>query len=187
MKAPKGQFNSFGKYKYRSCEDIVEAVKPLLTEHGLALVMSDSIVETGGRVYVHATAIVSDGDKGFLPQALLEEENKKGMDGSQVTGAASSYARKYALNGLFCIDDGKDSDSTNTHGRTASAKPKATTTQTTQAKPVAATRDTMDKAVAFIQNSKKSTASIRHVRGEVHLHTRSGFRVARDSQQDRRS
>lgn len=154
LKAPKGQFNSFGKYKYRSCEDIVEAVKPLLTEHGLALVMSDSIVETGGRVYVHATAIVSDGDKEVSASGFArEEENKKGMDGSQVTGAASSYARKYALNGLFCIDDGKDSDSTNTHGRTASAKPKATTTQTTQAKPVA-DEDTMDKAVAFIQNSK---------------------------------
>ncbi len=154
LKAPKGQFNSFGKYKYRSCEDIVEAVKPLLTEYGLALVMSDSIVETGGRVYVHATAIVSDGDKEVSASGFArEEENKKGMDGSQVTGAASSYARKYALNGLFCIDDGKDSDSTNTHGRNAPAKPKATTTQTTQDKPIA-DEDTMDKAVAFIQNSK---------------------------------
>ena len=76
LKAPKGQFNSFGKYKYRSCEDIVEAVKPLLTEHGLALVMSDSIVETGGRVYVHANAIVSDGEERCPPQALLAEERE---------------------------------------------------------------------------------------------------------------
>ena len=156
LKAPKGQFNSFGKYKYRSCEDIVESLKPLLTEHGLALVMSDTMVETGGRVYVHATAVVSDGEGEISASGFArEEENKKGMDGSQVTGAASSYARKYALNGLFCIDDGNDSDSTNTHGRTSAPKASA------PAKPVAkveskpkADEETMDKAVAFIQNSK---------------------------------
>lgn len=155
LKAPKGQFNSFGKYKYRSCEDIVEAVKPLLTEHGLALVMSDSIVETGGRVYVHANAIVSDGEKEVSASGFArEEENKKGMDGSQVTGAASSYARKYALNGLFCIDDGKDSDSTNTHGRaTASTQKKQATSQSKTSKPKADEK-VMDQAVAFIQNSK---------------------------------
>ena len=155
LKAPKGQFNSFGKYKYRSCEDIVEAVKPLLTEHGLALVMSDSIVETGGRVYVHANAIVSDGEREVSASGFArEEENKKGMDGSQVTGAASSYARKYALNGLFCIDDGKDSDSTNTHGRaTAPAQKKQATSQSKTSKPKADEK-VMDQAVAFIQNSK---------------------------------
>jgi|TARA_R100000479_G_scaffold155010_2_gene91136 hypothetical protein len=155
LKAPKGQFNSFGKYKYRSCEDIVEAVKPLLTEHGLALVMSDSIVETGGRVYVHANAIVSDGEREVSASGFArEEENKKGMDGSQVTGAASSYARKYALNGLFCIDDGKDSDSTNTHGRaTASTQKKQATSQSKTSKPKADEK-VMDQAVAFIQNSK---------------------------------
>lgn len=158
LKAPKGQFNSFGKYRYRSCEDIVESVKPLLTEHGLALVMTDSIVETGGRVYVHATAIVSDGETEVSASGFArEEENKKGMDGSQVTGAASSYARKYALNGLFCIDDGKDSDSTNTHNKTNVSKPttksKAKSKSEEKSKPKA-DEETMDKAVAFIQNSK---------------------------------
>ena len=158
LKAPKGQFNSFGKYKYRSCEDIVEAVKPLLIEHGLALVMSDSIVETGGRVYVHATAIVSDGETEVSASGFArEEENKKGMDGSQVTGAASSYARKYALNGLFCIDDGKDSDSTNTHNKTNVSKPTTTSKAKAKSKEESkpkADEQTMDKAVAFIQNSK---------------------------------
>jgi len=156
LKAPKGQFNSFGKYKYRSCEDIVEAVKPLLTEHGLALVMSDTIVETGGRVYVHATAIVSDGESEVAASGFArEEENKKGMDGSQVTGAASSYARKYALNGLFCIDDGKDSDSTNTHGK-QTYKPERITAPNVENGKIKPEVDdeTMDKAIAFIQNSK---------------------------------
>ena len=155
LKAPKGQFNSFGKYKYRSCEDIVESVKPLLTQHGLALVMSDSIVETGGRVYVHATVTVTDGETEVSASGFArEEENKKGMDGSQVTGAASSYARKYALNGLFCIDDGKDSDATNTHGKkTHTPKAPAAVMEDSKIK-LTADDATMDKAVAFIQNSK---------------------------------
>ena len=155
LKAPKGQFNSFGKYKYRSCEDIVESVKPLLKEHGLALVMSDSIVETGGRVYVQATVTVSDGDTEVSASGFArEEENKKGMDGSQVTGAASSYARKYALNGLFCIDDGKDSDATNTHG--SYTKPERITAPPVENGKIKPQVDdeTMEKAIAFIQNSK---------------------------------
>lgn len=155
LKAPKGQFNSFGKYKYRSCEDIVESVKPLLTEHGLALVMSDTIVETGGRVYVQATVTISDGDAEVSASGFArEEENKKGMDGSQVTGAASSYARKYALNGLFCIDDGKDSDATNTHGKyTKPERVTAPPVKDGKIKPQV-DEETMNKAVAFIQNSK---------------------------------
>tara|TARA_R100001510_G_scaffold34859_1_gene31366 strand:+ start:533 stop:1165 length:633 start_codon:yes stop_codon:yes gene_type:complete len=155
LKAPKGQFNSFGKYKYRSCEDIVESVKPLLTQHGLALVMSDSIVETGGRVYVHATVTVTDGETEVSASGFArEEENKKGMDGSQVTGAASSYARKYALNGLFCIDDGKDSDATNTHGKYT--KPERITAPPVKDGKIKPQVDdeTMEKAIAFIQNSK---------------------------------
>ena len=120
LKAPKGQTNNFGKYKYRSAEDILEAVKPLTTEHGLILTLSDEIVEVSGRIYVKATARLTDGEAELKTTAFArEEETKKGMDGSQVTGASSSYARKYALNGLFCIDDTKDSDSTNTHGRSA--------------------------------------------------------------------
>ncbi len=111
LKVPKNQFNSFGKYKYRSCEDIVEAVKKLNVEHGLLLTLSDEIVCVGTRVYVKATALLTDGKTEIQVFAYArEEETKKGMDGSQITGTASSYARKYALNGLYCIDDTKDSD-----------------------------------------------------------------------------
>ena len=114
IKAPKGQFNNFGKYKYRSCEDIVEAVKPVINQLGFYLTLSDEIVEIGGRFYVKATATISNGAESYSSVAFArEEESKKGMDGSQVTGASSSYARKYALNGLFAIDDTKDSDATN--------------------------------------------------------------------------
>lgn len=117
LKAPKGQYNSFGKYKYRSCEDIVESVKPLLKQNGLLLTLTDEIVNIGERFYVKATAEVIDTKDGGIVSVSAyarEEETKKGMDGSQVTGASSSYARKYALNGMFAIDDTKDSDSTNT-------------------------------------------------------------------------
>lgn len=136
LKAPKGQYNSFGKYKYRSCEDILEALKPVLDKLKLTLFISDEIVEVGGsyklekkdetvetvgRKYVKATIVLVNIEK---PDEIIEtsalareEETKKGMDGSQITGASSSYARKYALNGMFMIDDTKDSDSTNTHGK----------------------------------------------------------------------
>ena len=110
LKAPKGQFNGFGKYKYRSCEDIVEAVKPLLDKHGLALVISDEIQLIGDRYYVKATAQII-GEETYTATAYAREPaEKKGMDASQITGMASSYARKYALNGLFAIDDTKDAD-----------------------------------------------------------------------------
>ena len=116
VKAPKGNFNSFGKYKYRSAEDIVEAVKPVINPLGFWLVLTDEIVEIGGRIYVKSTATLSNGSLHYATQAFArEEEVKKGMDGSQVTGAASSYARKYALNGLFAIDDTKDADAINEH------------------------------------------------------------------------
>ena len=117
LKAPKGQYNSFGKYKYRSCEDIVESVKPLLKQNGLLLTLNDELVLVGDRFYVKATATIIDTAEGKSISVCAyarEEETKKGMDGSQVTGASSSYARKYALNGIFAIDDTKDSDSTNT-------------------------------------------------------------------------
>lgn len=111
LKAPKGQKNSFGGYRYRSCEDILEAVKPLLKREGLVLNITDDIVEVGGRVYVKAKASITDGSNFMNATAFAREsDSKKGMDPSQVTGAASSYARKYALNGLFCIDDTKDAD-----------------------------------------------------------------------------
>ena len=119
LKAPKGQYNSFGKYKYRSCEDILEAVKPLLAKYELLLTITDDVVAVGDRVYIKATATVVNAEGECVSSSSLarEENEKKGMDASQITGSASSYARKYALNGLFCIDDTKDADATNTHGK----------------------------------------------------------------------
>lgn len=115
LKAPKNQYNSFGGYDYRSCEDILEAVKPLLAREKLLLTINDKIVKIGERYYVRATASLRDEEKNCIKSIAYarEEETKKGMDGSQITGASSSYARKYALNGLFLIDDSKDSDTTN--------------------------------------------------------------------------
>ena len=113
LKAPKGQYNSFGKYKYRSCEDILEAVKPLNAKHGVVLTVGDEVVEISNRFYVKATAKFVDiesGEKIINTALAREDDSKKGMDGSQITGTASSYARKYCLNGLFCIDDTKDAD-----------------------------------------------------------------------------
>lgn len=126
LKAPKGQFNKFGGYKYRSCEDILEAVKPLLLEQGLQLTITDEPVEVGGRIYIKATATVTDGSETATVSGYAREaETKKGMDESQITGTASSYARKYALNGLFLIDDTKDADATNEHQKPKAAqKPK---------------------------------------------------------------
>lgn len=144
--APKGQYNSFGKYKYRSCEDILEALKPLLGHTKTALTIRDEVIffqtETfklqkddrkppedilcGQRFYIKATVRLTDCEKedSFLEVFAFarEEDSKKGMDGAQVTGAASSYARKYALNGMFCIDDNKDADSTNAQGKEGKKK-----------------------------------------------------------------
>lgn len=112
LKVPKSQYNSFGKYKYRSCEDILEAVKPLLKQHGCMLNLCDEIVCIGDRYYVKSSAtIVNESGESEVSTAYArEDQDKKGMDGAQITGTASSYARKYALNGLFCIDDTKDAD-----------------------------------------------------------------------------
>src|SRR5690625_1793606 len=111
LKAPKNNYNSFGKYKYRSAEDILEAVKPLNAEHGLLLTLTDEPLLIGERYYIKATARITDGNEHYEVTAYAREsETKKGMDGSQITGTASSYARKYALNGLYLIDDTKDAD-----------------------------------------------------------------------------
>lgn len=113
LKAPKNQYNSFGKYRYRSCEDILEGVKPILQEYGCAIVLSDTIEQIGDRFYVKATATFYDCDTGESVSNTAyarESDDKKGMDASQITGTASSYARKYALNGLLLIDDTKDAD-----------------------------------------------------------------------------
>lgn len=115
LKAPKNQRNGYGNYNYRSCEDIFEAVKPLLNKNNLVLTVNDELVLIGERYYIKATATLTDGTNNISNTAYArEEETKKGMDGSQITGSSSSYARKYALNGLFLIDDVKDSDYTNT-------------------------------------------------------------------------
>jgi hypothetical protein len=116
LKVPKNQVNAFGKYKYRSAEDIIEAVKPLCHKYGFSLQLSDEIVLIGDRIYVKATAEINSKDDSWCAFGYArEEEVKKGMDAAQITGAASSYARKYALNGLFAIDDTKDADATNDH------------------------------------------------------------------------
>lgn len=127
LKAPKSQRNNFGNYNYRSCEDILEAVKPLLSREGLVLTITDSIEMVGNRYYVKATATVTDGEKSISTTAYAREaDGRKGMDESQVTGSSSSYARKYALNGLFCIDDTKDADTMdNTEKPKAAPKAKA--------------------------------------------------------------
>ncbi len=113
LKAPKSQHNNFGDYSYRSCEDIMEALKPLLSEVKAVVIIADDVVLMGNRYYVKATAVFIDAETGEKVENTAyarEGESKKGFDGSQITGASSSYARKYALNGLFCIDDTKDSD-----------------------------------------------------------------------------
>lgn len=129
LKAPKNQTNNFGKYKYRSCEDILEAVKPLLSREGLVMTISDQILEAGNLVYVEATVKITDGeDVVSTTSAAGIDPTKKGMDIAQSFGASSSYARKYALNGMFLIDDTKDADATNTHGKKTVTKKKMTDT-----------------------------------------------------------
>ena len=146
LKAPKNRFNRFGNYKYRSCEDILEAVKPLLKEHKATLTIRDEIVEVGGRVYVKAIVTFNAGDENAEVTAFAREsESKKGMDASQITGTASSYARKYALNGLFLIDDTKDAD---TEEFTQQSKD-AEKTQETAAKKIGKVKaEALAKAVA---------------------------------------
>lgn len=143
LKAPKSQFNKFGGYKYRKAEDILEAVKPLLAKQKCTLTITDDIVMVGNRIYVKATATIKN-EKGECETTTgwaREEESKKGMDGSQITGASSSYARKYALNGLFAIDDNADSDTTNdgqhqaAQQQTQTQQPAAQQTASTQYHP----------------------------------------------------
>ncbi|TDT63393.1 ERF family protein [Fonticella tunisiensis] len=134
LKAPKNQFNSFGNYHYRSCEDILEGLKPLLKKNKATLIITDELVLIGQRYYIKATARLIDAETGDFIETTAyarEEEQKKGMDGSQITGASSSYARKYALNGLFAIDDTNDSDVTNT-GENKSNENKTSSKQQTK-------------------------------------------------------
>lgn len=149
LKAPKSQYNKFGGYKYRKAEDILEAVKPILQKQKCTLVMTDDIVMVGNRIYVKSTATLknSSGETEISVGYAREEETKKGMDGSQITGASSSYARKYALNGLFAIDDNTDSDTTSTGTEAGGAAQ-----QTAQ---VAKTQQTTGTASKFDPNNLK--------------------------------
>ena len=153
LKAPKTQRNNFGNYNYRSCEDILEAVKPLLEENKCFLVITDEIINLGNRYYVKATAKLINDDGALIAEnngIAREEESKKGMDGSQITGASSSYARKYALNGLFGIDDTKDSDYTNT----TVDEVKSTFSQAKEIKT-----PTMDEVKQYLMDNKYTTFS----------------------------
>lgn len=133
LKAPKNLYNSFGKYNYRNAESILEALKPLESKWGITTIIDDDLIVIGGRFYVKATVTVYDSETGEKVTASAyarEDESKKGMDGSQVTGSSSSYARKYALNGMFLLDDTKDADTDEYHNQNTSAKataPKANT------------------------------------------------------------
>ena len=149
LKVPKNQYNAFGEYKFRSAEDILEAVKPLLGD--LTLLLSDEVVLIGERYYIKATARLFDGNGKLIAEVYAyarEAENKKKMDVSQVSGATSSYARKYALKGLFAIDDTKDADATNKHGKEKE--------KTSAPKNPSAPAQKSDKPTAQKQDSKKS-------------------------------
>lgn len=146
LKAPKGQMNKFGGYKYRSCEDILEAVKPLLQKYNAALTLTDDIIQIGGDVFVKATAtFYAESSAPVAVSAFARHpREKKGMDDSQITGAASSYARKYALNGLFCIDDTRDAD-TNEYSATERNKQQAGQFTSQAPKTVNTTAQPLDK------------------------------------------
>jgi hypothetical protein len=124
LKAPKSQYNSFGKYNYRNAEDIFEAAKPICFKHGLFLSTSDEVIEVAGNLFIECTATITDGEKSFSVKAQAGLDlNRKGMDKAQASGASSSYSRKYALGGLFLLDDTKDADATNTHGKAPQKAP----------------------------------------------------------------
>ena len=159
LKAPKGQFNNFGKYKYRNQEDILEALKPLLAKHELSLTIHDEVIEIQERVYIKAFVTLYDfeGQSITVSAQAREEGSKKGMDASQVTGATSSYARKYALNGLFLIDDTKDADSQDNSEKTVTKK------TTAKAKPAAKDDDIMGKAIQYIKSSNNKTTAYNQI------------------------
>lgn len=161
LKAPKTQYNSFGKYNYRNCEDILEAVKPICKKYNAVLFLADDIVVVEERYYVRATATLVNCEKTdekiSVTASAREEAEKKGMDGSQVTGASSSYARKYALNGLFDIDDTKDSDTTN-QGQEKNAKENSTARETVKQssdKQGNVSKEREQQALEFVMRSGK--------------------------------
>ena len=159
LKAPKNQYNRFGGYAYRSAEDLLEAVKPLLAKEGCTLTITDDIVMVGSRIYVQATATLknANGETEETTAYAREPETKKGSDESQITGAASSYARKYALNGLFCIDDNKDADSTNTHGQGVAMASQQTGQPAQQGGQAAPKPVTLDTIKGWITKAQKES------------------------------
>lgn len=164
LKAPKSQYNEFGRYKYRKAEDILEAVKPYLSQLGLVLTCTDELIQVGDRYYIKATAtlIDSDGKGGQISTTAYarEEAEKKGMDGSQVTGASSSYARKYALNGLLCIDDTQDSDTTNVGDGKPQQKGKKETPKDEPSPIAALTKNQYDALVRSAASGKPSKSGL---------------------------
>jgi len=177
LKAPKSQKNNFGNYNYRNCEDIIEAVKPLLLRENCRLIITDDIINIGDRYYVKATAKFSDGESEIIITAFAREpESKKGMDESQITGAASSYARKYALNGLFLIDDTKDADNFDNREQSQPIKQNSVKNPTTPKYPspdkwlnVTKSKDGKDFTEEFINVMKKiksGTHTISDIRKE---------------------
>ena len=156
LKAPKNQFNRFGNYAYRNAEDILESVKPLLSREGLVLTISDDIVQVGDRYYVKATATLTDGINKLTNSALAREsESEKGMQASQLTGSTSSYARKYALNGLLCIDDTKDADDLNKHGKDTPTPPAPKKKELTAEEKAAEIKKKVDEMVNRISKADK--------------------------------
>ena len=157
LKAPKGQFNSFGKYQYRNCEDILESLKPLLKKNKAVLLVNDDVVSVSNRIYIKATVTLQDveSEEKIETSAFAREEDvKKGMDGSQITGSSSSYARKYALNAMFAIDDTKDSDATNQGENKENTK---TTTQSkTTGNKKGITEEDRPKLLKYIQEHKET-------------------------------
>ena len=152
LKAPKGQYNSFGKYAYRSAEDILESVKPLLASNGLSMRVTDEVMEVGGAVFINATVVVTDGAESIYASAQAGiDPNRKGMDIAQSYGSSSSYARKYALNGMFLIDDTKDADATNTHGNNSA--PAARPAAPRAAASGAVDNDWFSKSIDYIKSA----------------------------------
>jgi len=150
LKAPKNQRNKFGNYNYRNAEDILESVKPLLVKNKLSMSITDEIMEVGGITFVNATVVLTDGESSVHSSAQAGIDiNRKGMDIAQSFGSSSSYARKYAMNGMFLIDDTKDADATNTHGKTATTKSTSKTDEGVD--------DWFSKAIEYIKSAKSKS------------------------------
>jgi hypothetical protein len=161
LKAPKGQTNQFGKYKYRSAEDILESVKPLLAENGLSMVISDSVQEMGGMIVITSTATISDGKDSVSSSAQAGvDPNRKGMDIAQSFGSSGSYARKYAMNALLLIDDTKDADSQNDHKQKADFKPLPNASQIASMKAAVASGNS-DAVTKALDSKYNASASMR--------------------------